>query len=94
VAQKVILDSRFKVFEVNHSRHTTMHATKSLGTKPGLFKVVIALKCFKKKKSTGIYHILPSSDREVKHTLLYPQMHLFYLSGNNHENGWVQKYAM
>jgi len=46
------------------------------------------------KKSTGIYHILLSSDWEVKHTLLYPQMPLFYLRGNSHGNGWVQKYAM
>jgi len=45
VAQKVIPDSRYKVFEVNHSRHTTMHTTKSLGTEPDLFQVVIALKC-------------------------------------------------
>jgi len=44
---------------------------------------------FKKKKC--IYHILLSSDREVKHTLLYPQMHLFYLRENSHGNGWVKK---
>ena len=49
MAQKIILDSHFKVFEVNHSRHTTKHTTKSLGTKSDMFQVVIAVKCLKKK---------------------------------------------
>jgi hypothetical protein len=67
------------VFEVNHGRHTTVHTTKSSGIKPDLFQVVIALKC--SKKSTGFDHILLSSNREVKHTFLYPQMLSFYLVG-------------
>lgn len=88
MAQKVILDKRFKVFEVNYSKHTTVHTTESSGTKPDLFQVAIALKC--SKISVGIDHTLLSSNQEVEHTFLYPQMHSFYLIGNScHGSGWV-----
>lgn len=90
MAKKFILNSHFKVFEVNRSRHSTMHTIMSLGTKPNLFQVVIASKC--SKISAGFDRILLTSNWEVKHTFLYPQMHSFYLVGNScHSNGWVQK---
>jgi hypothetical protein len=89
VASKFILNSHFKVFEVNHSRHSTMHKVMPLGTKPNLFQVVIALKC--SKISAGLDCILLSSSREVKHTFLYPQTPSVYLIGNDcHGNGWVK----
>lgn len=84
-----VILSHFKVFEVNHSRHSIVHTVMSLGTKPNLFQVAIALKC--SKISAGLDCILLSSNREIKHTFLYPQMPSVYLIGNDcHGNGRVK----
>lgn len=77
------------VCEVNCT-HTTMPTAKSLGSKPDLIEVLITLKS--SKNSANIAHILLSSNQEVKHTFLYPQIYSFYLIWNRcHGSGKVLK---